>query len=74
MASAAAPGAYLVEIIPAMIHLPKWLAQWKREGIKWHEEETEMLQDLNAGVAESMASFHEDFLSLISLIWDTGNG
>ncbi|KAE9389979.1 cytochrome P450 [Gymnopus androsaceus JB14] len=41
---AALPGAYLVEIFPMMLHLPNWMAKWKREGLEWHRKDTEMFE------------------------------
>ncbi|KAI0027748.1 cytochrome P450, partial [Vararia minispora EC-137] len=31
------PGAYLVEMLPWMLHIPSWLAKWKREALDNHE-------------------------------------
>ncbi|TFK64025.1 cytochrome P450 [Pluteus cervinus] len=39
------PGAYLVDIFPVMLHLPGWLAPWKRNGLEWHRQDTTMLQE-----------------------------
>ena len=41
---AALPGAYLVEIFPAMKHLPTWMAKWKREGLEWYAKDTAMFE------------------------------
>ncbi|KAE9397734.1 cytochrome P450 [Gymnopus androsaceus JB14] len=41
---AALPGAFLVEIFPMMLHLPDWMAKWKREGSEWHRKDTEMFE------------------------------
>lgn len=38
VASAAVPGAFLVEVIPLMRYIPSCLARWKREGLVWHEK------------------------------------
>jgi len=58
----AAPGAYMVELVPALKHLPSWLAKWKRDSIKWHEEQTEMFEGLNKGVREKkVRDLHELF-------------
>lgn len=46
LGQAATPGRYLVELIPAMKHLPTWLAGWKRKGLEWHNKETQMLEQL----------------------------
>lgn len=42
---ASLPGAFLVDIFPAMLHLPTWLAKWKREGLEWYRKDTEMFVD-----------------------------
>lgn len=52
IAAAVVPGAYLVELFPALNYLPVWLAKWKREGLEWHEQETRMFQAFNAKVRE----------------------
>lgn len=52
----ALPGAYLVEIFPAMKHLPTWMAKWKREGLEWHRKDTEMFQGFYDDVNKTMAS------------------
>ena len=52
VASAVVPGRYLVDIFPAMKHLPNWLAKWKREGLAWHARESQMFEGFNQGVRE----------------------
>ncbi|KAJ7610296.1 cytochrome P450 [Mycena polygramma] len=56
IARAVVPGAFLVEVFPWMKWLPSWIAKWKRDGLKWHEEETKMFELLNGKVAEKMAT------------------
>ncbi|KAI0700086.1 cytochrome P450 [Cytidiella melzeri] len=56
IASAVVPGAFLVDLIPIMKYIPTWMAKWKRDGLAWHQEETEMFEGFNAGVAEKMNS------------------
>lgn len=46
LASAAMPGAYLVDIFPVMKCLPTWLAPWKKKGLEWHTELTLVFQRL----------------------------
>ncbi|KAH7887277.1 cytochrome P450 [Phlebopus sp. FC_14] len=53
LASATAPGAFLVELFPFMLHFPRWLAKWKRDGIAWHEEETRFLERLSQEAMET---------------------
>ena len=38
----ARPGAFLVDIFPWMLHLPEWMAKWKRDGQEWHQKDTKM--------------------------------
>ncbi|KAJ3558862.1 hypothetical protein NM688_g675 [Phlebia brevispora] len=38
------PGNYLVEFFPSMLHLPTWMAKWKREGLEWRRRDTEMFE------------------------------
>ena len=45
IAEAGLPGAFLVDVFPAMKYLPAWMAKWKREGIRWHDEMTKILSD-----------------------------
>ena len=35
-----------------MKHLPTWMAKWKREGLEWHDRETEMFEKFSDGVSE----------------------
>ncbi|PSR77908.1 hypothetical protein PHLCEN_2v7650 [Hermanssonia centrifuga] len=44
LSNAGAVGAYLVDIFPAMLYLPEWLARWKREGRQLHEKYSAMLE------------------------------
>ncbi|KIM46552.1 hypothetical protein M413DRAFT_24257 [Hebeloma cylindrosporum] len=50
------PGAYLVEIFPAMKHLPTWVAPWKKWGLEWYKKDTEMFEGFYDGVAKTMVS------------------
>ncbi|KAL0951023.1 hypothetical protein HGRIS_007764 [Hohenbuehelia grisea] len=43
---AALPGEFLVEIFPVMLHLPNWMARWKAETLKWHQDATVVFQNL----------------------------
>jgi len=52
IAGAVVPGAFLVELIPVLKHLPSWLFKSKREGLEWHERETKMFEEFNAEVEE----------------------
>ncbi|KAI0698160.1 cytochrome P450 [Cytidiella melzeri] len=51
-----APGAYLVDFIPAMKYLPSWMAKWKREGSQWYEDETKMFEGFFASIAAELAA------------------
>ena len=63
-ASAAIPGNYLVEIFPSMIHLPEWLAKWKREGRAWFKKDSEMFVGMMKNVEDKIVR-----LSLIGCIF-----
>ena len=54
IAGAVVPGAFLVEVFPFMKSFPTWIAKWKRDGLKWHNAETEMFEKLNADVSEKI--------------------
>ena len=45
-AAAAMPGAYLVDIFPWMLNLPRWLAPWKRFGEEHYTRNTALLKTL----------------------------
>ncbi|KAJ6477499.1 cytochrome P450 [Mycena vulgaris] len=61
LAKAVSPGAYLVELLPWMRHLPIWAATWKRESMRHFKEDSitfeglyrEALTRLSMGSAES---------------------
>ncbi|KAM0249522.1 hypothetical protein ACHAQJ_009028 [Trichoderma viride] len=50
------PGAYLVDIFPILLWLPKWLAPFKREGDRLHRRELNLfrtnLNDVQADIAK----------------------
>lgn len=54
LAESLIPGAYLVDIIPALKYAPLWIAKWKREGLKWHQNESERFEGLITEVEEKM--------------------
>ncbi|PPQ74466.1 hypothetical protein CVT26_001103 [Gymnopilus dilepis] len=54
VAASVVPGAHLVDIIPALNCLPASMAKWKREGVKWHEEESERIEALTQEVESKM--------------------
>lgn len=60
IANAVVPGAYLVEIFPFLNYFPAWLSKWKRDATEWHEQETEMFLELNAGGADKKGCFVYD--------------
>jgi hypothetical protein len=55
----ASPGAYLVDIFPILMHLPDWLAPFKREGNRLHKREldfyTNLLDDVRREVQQGNA-------------------
>lgn len=56
LAHACAPGAHLAETFPAMLHIPAWLAKWKREGWEWFEYHNKMFDGLFGNVKRKMVS------------------
>ena len=50
----ASPGAYLVDTFPVLMYLPEWLAPFKREARKLHNNEIGLFRDLLYGVKEKM--------------------
>ncbi|KDR81197.1 hypothetical protein GALMADRAFT_116228 [Galerina marginata CBS 339.88] len=62
---AALPGAYLVEILPIMKHLPTWMAPWKKWGLEWYKKDSEMFEGFYDGVAKTMreGNFKPSFTS-----------
>ena len=56
--SVGTPGASLVDFFPVMKHLPAWMAKWKRDGLAWHEGESEVFKKFNAEVATRLVSHH----------------
>jgi hypothetical protein len=53
-ARAGLPGAYFVEIFPWMKYLPEWMAKWKKDGLRYHREDTEMFEKFLGGVQKDM--------------------
>ena len=51
-----APGAFLVDTFPWMLHLPESIAKWKREGMERFRINTEMFESLLRSVKAKMAS------------------
>lgn len=56
LARAALPGGYLVDTFPVMKLFPSWVAKWKREGLEWHQKDSEMFEGLMDGVREKAVS------------------
>ena len=48
------PGKFLVDVFPAMLHLPAWMARWKREGQEYHRRDTILFQGLLDDVRRKM--------------------
>lgn len=46
----ASPGAYLVDTFPVLMYLPSWLAPFKREGERLHNEEIALFRELQDDV------------------------
>ncbi|KAJ3558638.1 hypothetical protein NM688_g801 [Phlebia brevispora] len=45
---------HLVEIFPALLRLPEWIARWKHEGREHFERDSRMFMDLMEGVKTNM--------------------
>ena len=56
ISDASIPGRYLVDVFPAMRHLPAWMAKWKREGLKWFKDETAMWEGFYTSIAKDVVS------------------
>lgn len=65
---AALPGTYLVENFPLMKYLPSWMARWKREGLEWHAQGSEMLEGFLFDVKERVVGI-QMHLTAIGLIY-----
>ena len=52
------PGKYLVDFFPLMLHLPTWLAKWKREGQRHFDEDTALFSMLLEGVREAKVTYY----------------
>ena len=46
MLNAALPGNYLVDLFPFLLKLPPWMAKFKRDGRRAHEEFTVFFHEL----------------------------
>ena len=63
----ASPGSYLVDTLPILMYLPKWLAPFKREAEMLHQEELLLFRELLGEVEGKMKSgkgrdlFRKDF-------------
>ncbi|KAH8982276.1 cytochrome P450 [Lactarius akahatsu] len=53
---AAAPGAYLVDLFPWMLHLPERFARWKYEGIRDFARYNTLFESLHKRVVSSLVS------------------
>ena len=67
LAYAAIPGNYLVEMFPIMLHLPDWLAGWKRDGRAWFKKDSEMYIELLKGVQDKMVRFSMTWCIIMTL-------
>lgn len=64
------PGAYLVDIIPWMMYLPDWMAKWKRDGKRYHQQDTALFEGLLDQAQQRDAE--SDTPSMASLIMKKG--
>jgi hypothetical protein len=51
----ASPGAYLVDVLPILMYLPKFLAPFKQEGERLHQEELSLFRGLQDQVRQAMS-------------------
>ena len=49
---ASMPGNNLIDIFPILLHLPKFMSKWKREGDYWYEANTALFKGLLTEAAE----------------------
>ncbi|KAJ3521356.1 hypothetical protein NM688_g9026 [Phlebia brevispora] len=54
LSRASAPGEYLVEAFPFLVHLPDFLAPWKRESREWYKADTAMFVQYLNDIEESL--------------------
>lgn len=59
-AGSLAPGAFMVDIIPWLNNIPLWFPgmKWKREGLKWAEEDRVLYTDLLEAAKVCRRNFH----------------
>lgn len=48
------PGTFLVDTFPILKHAPLWAAKWKRDGLEWFHQQTEIFKSFNSAVEEKM--------------------
>jgi cytochrome P450 len=52
----ASPGAYLVDVLPILMYLPKFIAPFKREGERLHQKELSLFRGLQGQVRHAMSN------------------
>ena len=65
----ASPGAYLVDTFPILMHLPDWLAPFKREGKRLHAEEYDLFSSLVSNVADRTAKGDPSTEGTMTKLW-----
>jgi cytochrome P450 len=65
----ASPGAYLVDAFPSLMLLPEFLAPFKREGKRLHDEELSLFRDLIADVAQRKMEGDPSVENTFTLKW-----
>ena len=56
--TASVPGAFLVEIFPAMLHIPARFAKWKRWALEWHKKDTRLFKEFLDGARKKTVRIH----------------
>ncbi|KAJ7721504.1 cytochrome P450, partial [Mycena metata] len=83
LAKAVSPGAYLVELLPWMRHLPSWAAKWKRDCAEHFKRDSVMFRNLycdalsmgfgTSSLAEILQNGSSEDLSETERAWLCGN-
>ena len=64
------PGAYIVDTLPFLNYLPKFLAPWKTEGEKLHDREIDLFRKLLTDVKKDMDQGKEALPCFARTFWE----